>query len=98
MKHVVGRPGLAFLALVGAAVTLTSCGEIVQPRGMLPASPALNIVSAPSLMARFMSLGTSNSQGVHSAGINAAGQQAAWPAGPNSNIAFPEAREGSRIL
>ncbi len=81
MKYLVGRPGLGFLALMGAALSLTSCGEIVQPRGALPhQSPALNVVSAPALMARFISLGTSNSQGVQSAGINAAGQQAAWPA------------------
>jgi len=80
MKHFAGRPGLAFLALVAAA-TLTSCGEIVQPRSALPdQKPALNVVTAPSLMARFVSLGTSNSQGVHSAGISAAGQRAAWPA------------------
>ncbi len=80
MKNSVGRPVRGFLALAAAAA-LASCGEIVQPRGVLPDQrPTLNVVSAPSLMARFVSLGTSNSQGVQSAGISAAGQRAAWPA------------------
>lgn len=81
MKHLTGRPGLGFLAVIGAAATLTSCGEIVQPHSV-PSDqrPVLNVVTAQSLMVRFVSLGTSNSQGVQSAGINAAGQLAAWPA------------------
>ena len=32
MKYFVARSGLGFLALIVAAATLTSCGEIVQPR------------------------------------------------------------------
>jgi hypothetical protein len=80
MKYLVGRAGLAVLALIGAGVTLTACAEIVQPRSTLAPSPAPRNVSATSLMARFVSLGTSNSQGVQSAGINEAGQHAAWPA------------------
>ncbi len=80
MKNFVGRPLRGFLALAAAAA-LTSCGEIVQPRGVLPDQrPTFNVVTAPTLMARFVSLGTSNSQGVQSAGISAAGQRAAWPA------------------
>jgi len=80
MMDFVGRPLRGFLALAAAAA-FTSCGEIVQPRVAPPDhSPALSVVTAPSLMARFVSLGTSNSQGVQSAGISAAGQRAAWPA------------------
>ncbi|MGH7713227.1 MAG: hypothetical protein ACREOG_18195, partial [Gemmatimonadaceae bacterium] len=81
MKDFVARPGLGLLALVGAALALSSCGEIVQPPRALPLErPAFTVVTAQSLMARFVSLGTSNSQGVQSAGISAAGQRAAWPA------------------
>ena len=81
MKYRLGRPGLGFLALIVAAATLTSCGEIVQPRSApAPLRPSYNVGTAANLMARFVSLGTSNSQGVQSAGISAAGQQGAWPA------------------
>jgi hypothetical protein len=82
MKDFVARPGLGLLGLVVAAATLTSCGEIVQPRmAPEPRRPSHNVVTtASSLMARFVSLGTSNSQGVQSAGISAIGQQSAWPA------------------
>jgi hypothetical protein len=81
MKHRAARPGLGFLALLGAVSTLSSCADPVQPRSPLPdQQPAASILTAQSLMARFVSLGTSNSQGVQSAGVNAAGQRAAWPA------------------
>ena len=80
MRYVVGRPGLGFLALVAAA-TLTSCAEVLQPRSLLrEPTPAPRDLTAQSLMARFVSLGTSNSQGVQSAGISALGQRATWPA------------------
>ena len=82
MKYFVTRPGLGFLALVGAASVVSSCGEIVQPpRPIAPEQrPLLNLATSQSLLARFVSLGTSNSQGVQSAGVAAAGQRAAWPA------------------
>lgn len=80
MMDFVGRPFRGFLA-IAAAAALTSCGEIVQPRSVpVGPTPALNVVTAPSLMARFVSLGTSNSQAAQSAGISAATQRAAWPA------------------
>ncbi|MGQ0642250.1 MAG: hypothetical protein ACT4P6_16000 [Gemmatimonadaceae bacterium] len=80
MKSALTPPRHGF-AVVVVLATMTACGEIVQPpRTPLPQNAALNIASAQVLMARFVSLGTSNSQGVHSAGINAAGQLAAWPA------------------
>jgi len=80
MKDFVARPALGFLALIAAAA-LTSCGEIVQPRSALrDLSPSPKANTAQNLMARFVSLGTSNSQGVQSAGISAIGQRATWPA------------------
>ena len=80
MRHFVARPGLGVLALLLAA-TLTSCAEVVQPRSLLRVpTPAPRDLTAQSLMARFVSLGTSNSQGVQSAGISALGQRATWPA------------------
>jgi hypothetical protein len=80
MKYFIGRPAHGFLALIAAAV-LSACGEIVQPRSVPVApTPALNVVTAQTLMGRFVSLGTSNSQAAQSAGISAATQRAAWPA------------------
>ena len=80
MKYFVARPGLAFFALTAAA-TLTACAKLVQPRSALPdLRPAPKVVTAQSLMARFVSLGTSNSQGAQSAGISPAGQHTTWPA------------------
>jgi hypothetical protein len=80
MKYFVARPGLGFLAPILVA-TLTACAEIVQPRSALPdLSPAPKANTAQNLMARFVSLGTSNSQGAQSAGISPAGQQSTWPA------------------
>ena len=80
MTYFVARPSLGVLTLVLTA-TLTSCAEVVQPRSLLRApTPAPRDLTAQSLMARFVSLGTSNSQGVQSAGISALGQRATWPA------------------
>lgn len=79
MKYSVGRPNHGFLTVIAVA-TIFACGEIVQPRTAPTPQAAPKVVSAESLMARFVSLGTSNSQGVQSAGISAAGQRAAWPA------------------
>src|SRR4051812_33426551 len=45
-----------------------------------PDGPAASSSSAAQLFDRFVALGTSNSMGVQSAGIFAAGQRAAWPA------------------
>jgi len=81
MRQVLARPFSHSLALLGALALLAACGDPVQPGavavsyGGVPAS-----IAAADLMARYVALGTSNSQGVHSAGINASGQRAAWPA------------------
>jgi hypothetical protein len=66
--------------LVCAAFVVAACGDPTRPTtSAVPAS-----VSAPptiqSLFARYVALGTSNSMGVQSAGIFAAGQSAAWTA------------------
>jgi hypothetical protein len=69
--------------VLGAALTLAACTDPVAPPSP-PASPSaqrnLQPPTAQEVFARFVALGTSNSQGVQSAGISAATQRAAWPA------------------
>jgi hypothetical protein len=71
------------LALLGAPLAFAACSDPVSPPSSTRAAASAS-VSAPltpqQLFARFVALGTSNSMGVQSAGIFAAGQQAAWPA------------------
>src|SRR5688500_3240207 len=75
------------LLAFGAALAIAACTDPVAP----PPSPhgpsttdiapiASVAATAQTLLARFVSLGTSNSQGVQSAGIFANAQRAAWPA------------------
>ena len=70
------------LVVLGASLAVVACSDPVAP----PSSgepTAANLTSPPTIaevFARFVALGTSNSMGVQSAGIFAAGQQAAWPA------------------
>ena len=74
------------LALVGATLAFAACTDPIAPPGLpnTPTVPATNrsvsAVTAQAMLARYVALGTSNSQGVQSAGIFAAGQRAAWPA------------------
>jgi len=73
------------LCLGGAVLVLVSCSEILAPTPASPAAqsgpgPAVSALTAQTLLAQYVALGTSNSQGAQSAGINAAGQNAAWPA------------------
>jgi hypothetical protein len=69
------------IVLVGASLALAACADPTSPpsasgaTGSLTAAPTI-----PEVFARYVALGTSNSMGVQSAGIFAAGQQAAWPA------------------
>jgi hypothetical protein len=75
------------LFLLGVSLVLAACADPVGPS---VARPRLSVQQTPQdLFARFVSLGTSNSQGVVAAGINAAGQQAAWPAQLAARVGVP---------
>lgn len=66
------------LSLLGASLALAACTDPVGPPRS-EASPA-TVLTARELFARYVAMGTSNSMGVLSAGISAAGQRTAWPA------------------
>jgi lysophospholipase L1-like esterase len=69
------------LVVLGTSLALAACADPVAPRATAPGSPsATTPLTIPQVFARFVALGTSNSMGVQSAGIFAAGQQASWPA------------------
>jgi hypothetical protein len=71
------------LALIGAALALTACTDPLSPRrapGISAPSRDDVPLKAEDVFQRYVALGTSNSMGVQSAGIFAAGQRAAWPA------------------
>ena len=65
--------------LLGATLALAACSEPTAPPLSPPAQRSLQPLTAQDLFARYVALGTSNSQGVQSAGISAATQRAAWP-------------------
>ncbi|MDP9278132.1 MAG: hypothetical protein M3P00_01795, partial [Gemmatimonadota bacterium] len=46
----------------------------------MPLAKHTYAVTSQALMANFVAIGTSNSQGVQSAGVFASAQRAAWPA------------------
>jgi len=87
------------VVLLGAALMLAACADPVAPPPATvstpPASPPKTSASvaaptpAQALFARFVALGTSNSQGVQAAGIFAAGQRAAWPAELARRVGVP---------
>jgi hypothetical protein len=67
--------------ILGAAILVAACTEPMSP----PTTPALTepVLAKQTIaktFARYVAMGTSNSMGVQSAGIFAAGQKAAWPA------------------
>jgi hypothetical protein len=74
------------LWFVGLSLALVACDATVQPPvAPFPRPPAraqldLEPATALELFQRYVAMGTSNSMGVQSAGIFAAGQRAAWPA------------------
>ena len=70
------------LVLPLAALALAACTDPVGPRPTLPRRPASAVVPATpqEMFARYVAMGTSNSQGAMSAGLNASSQGAAWPA------------------
>jgi lysophospholipase L1-like esterase len=65
--------------LLGGALVLAACADPVSPPTLSPRAPARSL-TRQDVFARYVALGTSNSQGVQSAGISASGQRAAWPA------------------
>ena len=80
------------LALVGALLTLVACADPTAPRPAAPDAVAASMSTPPTaqeIFATFVALGTSNSMGVQSAGIFAAGQQAAWPAELARRVGVP---------
>jgi hypothetical protein len=80
------------LALLAASVVVAGCGDLVSPTPArnTPARPSFDVtLTAQSLFARYVALGTSNSMGVQSAGIYAPGQRAAWPAQLAARVGVP---------
>jgi hypothetical protein len=75
------------LALAGAALVAAACGDPTSPPSA--DSHAAEQLTAPRLFARYVALGTSNSMGVQSAGIFAAGQEAGWPARLAARVGVP---------
>jgi lysophospholipase L1-like esterase len=73
------------LPCLGALLALAACADPVAPpppstRQAAAIPHVAAAVTTQDLFARYVALGTSNSQGVQSAGIFAAAQRAAWPA------------------
>jgi hypothetical protein len=68
------------LPLAGAALALAACSDPTRPPSASSTVDASSPLAADSVFTRYVALGTSNSMGVQSAGISAAGQRAAWPA------------------
>jgi hypothetical protein len=67
-----------FVTCVSATLTLVACTDSVGPR---LEQPSLRFqITQQETFARYFAIGTSNSMGVQSAGVFAAGQKAAWPA------------------
>ena len=67
--------------LLGAAAISVACADPVSaPTRTGDLQPNFGKLTLPKAFARYVALGTSNSMGVQSAGVFAAGQQAAWPA------------------
>ena len=67
------------VSVLAATLALAACTDPVGPR---PGRPLRAVVPATpqAMFARFVALGTSNSQAAMSAGVNAASQRASWPA------------------
>ncbi len=68
------------LVVLGTSLAVAACADPSSPRSTSESEGVTTPLTLPQVFARFVALGTSNSMGVQSAGIFAAGQQAAWPA------------------
>ena len=79
--------------VAGAWLAFVACTDPVAPPSPRDAgAPVSRSVAAPSardIFARYVALGTSNSQGAQSAGISAASQRAAWPAELARRVGVP---------
>jgi hypothetical protein len=73
------------LSVFSVVLALAACTDPVAPP-----QPSFSVTATPQeLFARYVALGTSNSMGVQSAGIFAAGQRAAWPAQLAARVGVP---------
>jgi hypothetical protein len=83
MEYVLSRSVARSLCIVGAASALASCSDITEPTTgssrAVPLPRKTYAVTSQELLANFVAIGTSNSQGVQSAGVFASAQRAAWP-------------------
>lgn len=82
------------LAAAALALAAAACTDPIAPRAARPtdARTALSAAAPPTaaqVFATYVALGTSLSMGVQSAGIYAAGQQAAWPARLAARVGTP---------
>jgi hypothetical protein len=75
--------------VLAAALALAACSDPATTP--TPMSPQLSRqpLTAQDVFQRYVALGTSNSQGVQSAGISAATQRAAWPAQLAARVGVP---------
>jgi hypothetical protein len=77
------------LPLVAAAIALAACTDVVAPPAPTMRPSLDGLTAAQDMFARYVALGTSNSMGVQSAGVFAAGQRAAWPAQLGGRVGAP---------
>src|ERR1041385_884797 len=78
------------VVVLGTSLAFATCADPVAPRSAAPGSASvITPLTIPQVFQRFVALGTSNSMGVQSAGIFAAGQRAAWPAQLSNRAGVP---------
>lgn len=78
------------LALTAVFLALAACADPTAPTLARKSPDRPNFtVTAEEIFQRYVALGTSNSMGVQSAGIYAAGQRAAWPAQLAARVGMP---------
>jgi hypothetical protein len=84
------------LPVVAAWLAIAACADPIAPPPPAAHAPPVTAsrsttaaLTAQEMFARYVALGTSNSQGVQSAGIFAASQRAAWPAELARRVGVP---------